>query len=111
MNREEERNLSDRNIHPRDSGIAGSFVHDNTINESSSSKEEEERVNQDFLGVIHEENPSSSDNKSENTKRRLLNNEYKSSPLSYANSGDIFIYNSTLTSETSQIFTPIFKQN
>ena len=30
--------------------------------------------------------------------------ECKSSPLSYANSGNIFIYNSTLISETSQLF-------
>ena len=35
--------------------------------------------------------------------------ECKSSPLSYANSGDIFIYNSNLNSETSQLFIPIFK--
>ena len=35
MSREEEINLSDRNINLRDSGIAVSFSHDNTINESS----------------------------------------------------------------------------
>ena len=40
-----------------------------------------------------------------------FNSECKSSPLSYANSGDIFIYNSTLTSETSQLFIPIFIKN
>ena len=49
----EEGNLSDRNINPRDSGIAGSFLHDNTINESSSSEEEE--VIQPNLQVITEE--------------------------------------------------------
>ena len=37
-------------------------------------------------------------------------NECKSIPLSYTNSGDIFIYNSNPISETSQLFIPIFKQ-
>ena len=36
--------------------------------------------------------------------------ECKSSPLSYANSGDIFIYKPTLTSETSQLFILIFSK-
>ena len=36
-------------------------------------------------------------------------NECKSNPLSYANSGDIFIYNFDLISETSQLFIPILK--
>ena len=55
MSREEERNLSD-NINPRDSGIAGSFVHDNTINENSSSSEEEENKQQENpnLPIIEE---------------------------------------------------------
>ena len=63
MSREEERNLSEENLNPRDSGIAGSFVHDNTINESSSSEED----NPD-LQVIEEENysdSSSTENSSE----------------------------------------------
>ena len=55
MSGEEERNLSDRNINPRDLGIAGSFVHDNTINESSSSDDDQ---NHQKLEVIEEENVS-----------------------------------------------------
>ena len=64
MSREEERNLSDININPRDSGIAGSFVHDNTINEISSSEEETDQVNQ-VLEIIQDEHLASSENESE----------------------------------------------
>ena len=53
MSREEERNLTKGNINPRDSGIAGSFVQDNTINESSSSEEDNSE-----LQVIEEETNS-----------------------------------------------------
>ena len=59
MSREEERNLNDRNINPRYSRIAGSFLHDNTINESSSSEEEE--LNHPNLEVIQKEEVDSSD--------------------------------------------------
>ena len=37
------------------------------------------------------------------------NSECKSNPLSYTNSGEIFIYNFDPISETSQLFIPIFK--
>ena len=49
--------MSDRNINPRDS--VHFHLHDNTINESSSSEEEE--VNHPNLEVIQEEEDSSSD--------------------------------------------------
>ena len=63
MSREEEINLSKGNINPRDSGIAGSFVHDNTLNKSSSSEED----NPDLQVIEEETNSEATDSDDTNS--------------------------------------------
>ena len=80
MSREEEKKISDRNINPRDLGIAGSFVHDNTINESSSSDDDNIDQDNQELEVIREESLPTSEDVSESENNSTMAEEQPVTP-------------------------------